>query len=428
MPQKPVSVAIQPDPFKGRMDSVSSYIPTYEDDKELSPNSQNAKAVAAKGAGFDLDQVRFIPRPLLGIQVKPNTPAFAQVVKSDGTIMSLLNYENAQTITTDASGKKEVAGSSNTAPPPKQTKAWTQWFLQSVKEERVEKTQLVETFGEPYFYAFGEKPRSLMFTGVLMNTVDYNWRSIFWQNWENNFRATKLIQNDARMYITFDDILVEGYPVSAMANQVADTPNLMVFSFNFFVTNYTNLSTTASGNIRANSRVPTFSRVRSPEELSASLPNEAFNRTVLRLARGMGGGLIDAGFNKLSTGGVFSRLGGLAVREAGYLARDLLLRGRAQSLEQLQNRAAYAAAELAGNTSAVLLRELAGESQTDFNAWFGEIAWLSEVVVENWVQARTALPYEEPVPIKIPSSIDSAAQLIRGETYRAVAAKPHAIV
>lgn len=423
MPQQPVSVAIQPDPFRGRMDSVSAYIPTYEDDTDVS-NETNAKVNAAKKAGFDLDEVRFIPRPLLGVQIKPNTPAFAQVVKSDGTIMSLLNYENAQTVTTRADDKKAIAGMpSPKSAPLKETKAWTQWFLQSVKEERVEKTQLVETFGEPYFYAFGEKPRSLMFTGVLMNTVDYNWRSIFWQNWENNFRATKLIQNDARMYITFDDILVEGYPVSAMANQVADTPNLMVFSFNFFVTNYTNLSATTGGNIRATSRLPTFSRVRSPEELSASLPNEAFNRTVLRLARGMGGGLIDSTFNDLSTGTFLSRLGGLAVRDAGYLARDLLLRGRAQSREQLQNRVAYAAAELAGNTFSVLTQELVvdsllGMTQTDFNAWFGEISWLSEVVASNWFLN----------PVQLPNSIDSAAQLIRGKTYSLIAAKPHAIV
>ena len=50
--------------------------------------------------------------------------------------------------------------------------AWTDWILQGVREARMEKTQVVETFGDSYLYAFGEKPRVLAFQGLLMNTAD----------------------------------------------------------------------------------------------------------------------------------------------------------------------------------------------------------------------------------------------------------------
>lgn len=426
MPQ-PVSVAIQPDPFKGRMDVVASYIPQYETDREIK-DPTNAKAKAAQGAGFDLDEARFIPRPLLGVQVKPNTPAFAQVVKSDGTLVSLLNYERTETQKTD--GKATAAsppvqvGDSLNSPDTSAKKAWTQWFLQSVREERMEKTQLIETFGEPYFYAFGEKPRSLMFSGVLMNTEDYNWRAIFWQNWDQNFRATRLIQNDARMYITFDDILVEGYPVSATANQVADTPNIMVFSFSLFVTNYTNLSTLANGSLRASSRPPALESVRSPEQVGDELLLERTNQELLRLARGMGAGLLDAQVNAMVSEGGWSKVGGLALRETGYLVRDLALRGRTQSAQQVQERAAYAVAELVANTTSLfgggLALQASGLTETEFNAWFGETTWLAEslATAATGVDSDGALPF----------SLDSTAQAMRGGIYRGLApARPHAL-
>lgn len=120
--------------------------------------------------------------------------------------------------------------------------AWTDWILQAVREQRVEKTQVVETFGDTYLYAFGERPRALEFKGLLMNTLDYNWRALFWENWDKFFRATRLIEQNCRMYIGWDDIIVEGYPLNAAAAETSDSPNAMTFQFTFYVTNYINTS------------------------------------------------------------------------------------------------------------------------------------------------------------------------------------------
>jgi hypothetical protein len=166
--------------------------------------------------------------------IKPNTHAIVHIRTADGKTIKVFNRLGRETEDGIAFSKPPDGTSPN-------DDVWTDWLLQSVHEERAEKTQIVETFGETYLYAFGQRPRVLSFTGILLNTLDYNWRSIFWKNWDEYFRATQLIRANARMYITFDDVIVEGYPLNAAADQTSADPHVMSFSFSFFVTNYVNL-------------------------------------------------------------------------------------------------------------------------------------------------------------------------------------------
>lgn len=229
---------VQPDPFSSQSDKLADFIPS-------------AKAAQAKGGSkdpFKRDAIHDVSRPVRGFTAKPNTFAYVQVINANGEVQKVFNRletnvaggkaEAKTTIETATASPKQMAQAGNKP----QSHVWTDWILQAVREERMEKTQIVETFGETYLYAFGEKPRALVFTGMLMNTVDYNWKSVFWENWERFFRATKLTQMNARMYIGWDDVIVEGYPVNAVVNQSADSPNAMSFSFNFMVTNYVSLA------------------------------------------------------------------------------------------------------------------------------------------------------------------------------------------
>jgi hypothetical protein len=68
------------------------------------------------------------------------------------------------------------------------------------------------------------------------------WRSTFWQNWDKFFRATKLVEQNARLYLHYDEILLEGYPLDAQASQTAGDPHAVTFSFNFLVTAYVDLA------------------------------------------------------------------------------------------------------------------------------------------------------------------------------------------
>lgn len=217
-------VFIEPDPFAGTATKAQAYVPNYykltdfkDSDLPLLSSAERSFSTAS--------------RPVTGIEAKPNTFAIVQVLKADGTPVKVFNRLG-----------QENGGKSNSNGKEPNDTAWTDWLLTSVHEERAEKTQIVETFGDTYLFAFGQRPRMLQFAGLLFNTVDYNWKAIFWENWDNYFRATKLLEQNARMYILFDDVMVEGYPLNAAADQSSSDNNALTFSFSFFVTNYTNLT------------------------------------------------------------------------------------------------------------------------------------------------------------------------------------------
>lgn len=265
---------VEPDPFAGAAKSVAAYVPHYTDyTTEAGRQAAESKGAAVKQLGAsnrDEQALTSVARPIMGIQAKPNTHAYVQVVKSDGTVLQVFNQlakkaqppgdfvvrgDGAKSLAEQALATAGELVSAFTGAKPKPEPAakspgfvegndivWTDWILQSVQEQRLEKTQIVETFGENYLYVFGEKPRTVNFQGLLMNTEDMPWRAVFWENWSRFFRATKLVEQDARVYIGWDDILLEGYPVNAAASDTAHSPNAISFSFSFFVTDYINLS------------------------------------------------------------------------------------------------------------------------------------------------------------------------------------------
>ena len=258
-------MVVQADAFIGVGDTILSYVPDY--------NFVETAAVAKRRGGSalhlsaDIEHINMVSRPDNGFAAKPSSHAFVQVVTTAGETIKVFNRLG------DASMKRQANG----PPPPArlsdvisaaaggalasliqdradeqqdsmapgnggepQSTAWTDWILTSVSEQRTEKTQVVETFGSDYLYAFGEKPRSLQFDGLLFNTIDFNWAAEFWENWDRFFRATKLIERGAMMFIGYDDILVGGYPINAVASRVSDTNMAIRFSFTFYVTQYHN--------------------------------------------------------------------------------------------------------------------------------------------------------------------------------------------
>lgn len=233
----PTQIAfLEPDPFVNGLRDAAAFIPRLND--TIAPQGtyslKNLLSVDGTTSTAFINTVT-ASRPLNGIMVKPNTHATVHIRTAGGRQVRVFNRLGRET-------EDGVAFSRPSDGLEPNDNVWTDWLLQSVHEERAEKTQIVETFGETYLYAFGQRPRVLSFTGVLLNTLDYNWRAIFWKNWDEYFRATQLIKLNARMYIAFDDIIVEGYPMNAAADQTSADPHIMSFSFSFFVTNYVNVT------------------------------------------------------------------------------------------------------------------------------------------------------------------------------------------
>lgn len=159
-------------------------------------------------------------RPLRGLEIKEDRPASIKVIQADGTELPMVDSG-------DASG---------------QTQTYTNFILQSVTEARMEKHQIVETFGESYVYFFGEAPRFLDVQAVIINSNDFNWEAEWWENYETNLRGTKTVERGARLYMFYDDNIVEGYMLNCQAVKSSDQPHLIQMGFRLFVTSYRNIT------------------------------------------------------------------------------------------------------------------------------------------------------------------------------------------
>lgn len=168
-----------------------------------------------RGAG--VDSVR---RPLRGLEIKNDTHAVIRVIGPDSKEIPLISSSYP-----DGSGPD-----------------YTNFILQSVSDAREEKVQIIETFGDAYVFFFGERPRFLNVNAVLINSFDFNWKAEFWANYEQHLRGTKCAELGARVYLFYDDNIVEGYMMKAQADENAGNPMEISLSFVLFVTNTRNIS------------------------------------------------------------------------------------------------------------------------------------------------------------------------------------------
>lgn len=160
-----------------------------------------------------------VRRPMRGLEIKDDTYAIIKVIQADGTPIPLLD-----------SGSK--TGTSED---------YANFILQSVQEARMEKHQIVETFGEPYIYFFGESPRFLDVRAILISSNDFDWYAEFWENYDRYLRGTRLVEQGARTYLMYDDNIVEGYMLNAQAQQDSMQPLTATLTFRLYLTSYRNI-------------------------------------------------------------------------------------------------------------------------------------------------------------------------------------------
>lgn len=188
---------------------------------------EGVKASASGNVGYwaDYSHVR---RPVRGLQIKDDTYATLEVKLADG---SNLNLVDAGGLLTGAQGESIA-----------RTSRFSNFLIQGISEAREEKSQIVVTFGAPYIYFYGEQPRFIQVQGVLLNSEDFNWRAEWWQNYDQYLRGTRCVERKARVYLTWDDILVEGYMMNSNCQESSENPLHVSLTFNLFLTNYTSLA------------------------------------------------------------------------------------------------------------------------------------------------------------------------------------------
>lgn len=161
-----------------------------------------------------------VRRPLRGLEIKEDTYAYIKLVKIDGTSIEL------------------VDSSSETG----YSKEYSNFILQSVQETRMERQQIIETFGDSYLFLFGDSPRMLQVQAMLVNSHDFNWKAEFDYNYDNYLRGTKSIEKGARTYLFYDENVVEGYILNANTSYESQMQMQVQLQFQFFVTNHRNIS------------------------------------------------------------------------------------------------------------------------------------------------------------------------------------------
>ena len=219
-----VAVFLEPDPFVGGIDVVTS--------DDLDPSG-----TYASGGRLDYSHVR---RPLRGIQIKDNTYATLQVWTANNRRVGLYDSGGHNDVdgSSDASGLREGWRTQSVA---------ANFLIQRITRRQEEKLHLIETFGDDdYGFFYGQKPIQIDFQGTLMNTEDFNWRSEWWANYQEVLRGTKLTERGARIYLTYDTYTLEGYLLRASTTEMADAPYHALFQFTMWVTRWDDSSAVGS--------------------------------------------------------------------------------------------------------------------------------------------------------------------------------------
>jgi len=150
------------------------------------------KSVSDSVESDDFQTYNGVRRPLRNVQLKEDTYATISIVDNEHNLSQDWTYLR---------NSSEASDSSFTA----------NFMLQNVTESRQEKHQVVDTFGKDYIYFFGQRPRQVSFTAVLMNAENFRWEEEWWVNYDNVMRGTKLVSNRLQVRIRFDDTLMYGY-------------------------------------------------------------------------------------------------------------------------------------------------------------------------------------------------------------------------
>lgn len=109
------------------------------------------------------------------------------------------------------------------------------FLIDNAQEGQAERVALIETFGETYLYAFGERPKMYSYSGVLLDTEGLNWLNEWRHAYRTRLRATSTLKMKARVFLVYRDVAREGVIVSTINAQNAVELGVGRFSFQMFV-------------------------------------------------------------------------------------------------------------------------------------------------------------------------------------------------
>ena len=180
-------------------------------------------STAALGRRTDPPGIRAVRRPRRGLVVRDDVYGAIRVATAGNPDVILFD-------------------SSSDVPYPGASLLTTNFVISRISEVRVEKSQMMETFGSWYVFFFGERPRVINVQAVLLDTPDFNWVAEWWANYDIYLRGTRCVETKARMELTWKDTYVAGYLLQASTDHVAEQPHMAMLTFSMVVSNYINIT------------------------------------------------------------------------------------------------------------------------------------------------------------------------------------------
>ena len=113
---------------------------------------------------------------------------------------------------------------------------YSKFIINGVQEAHIERSQIVETFGDFYVFFYGERPPVYNFTGTLINTRNANWVTDWNFMYDNFLRGTKCVEQKARAIVTYGGRQIDGLMLDTSNTTVAATEGGVSFQFRMVVT------------------------------------------------------------------------------------------------------------------------------------------------------------------------------------------------
>jgi hypothetical protein len=188
------------------------YTLTYQREREF---SEGRGAVVAETRGVDQKNVR---RPLSGL------------LPPEERVASIRLYRES----TDGEPGWMVPILDSSAPGGYSTSNHS-FLITGIDNNRQERMQLLETFGDDFVFFFGERAQIRTVQGVLVNAIDMDWKNEWLANYNEFLRGTRCVENRTRVYLTVGGWLYEGYIISMSTAEDAENPLWCPLSFQMLI-------------------------------------------------------------------------------------------------------------------------------------------------------------------------------------------------
>ncbi len=159
---------------------------------------------------------QYIRRPLQGMTPKKDTYATLTITNPYGSESTKSPLVNSST----PSGKSSYTAN---------------FLIQSISESRQEKAQPVPTFGDTFYYFFGQQPVQIQVSAVLLNSENFEWELEWWHNYSNSLRGTRLVDYNRRVALKYESTKITGFITTCSVQKSANTPMESSLNFTMFV-------------------------------------------------------------------------------------------------------------------------------------------------------------------------------------------------